>query len=109
MADFTQRLSDAQPTVDPTTAEHSKPVKIPQPHGGALNAGGTPGNRGGRGYPPSEVRRIARDAFAARVPILERIAEGRIVVPLEERCASCGHEPESQGPESREKAIERAA
>lgn len=25
------------------------PVKVPQPHGGALNSGGTPGNRGGPG------------------------------------------------------------
>jgi hypothetical protein len=29
---------------------------VPQPHGGALNAGGTPGNRGG-GRPPDEFKR----------------------------------------------------
>lgn len=30
-----------------TTAKSSAIPKIPQPHGGALNAGGTPGNAGG--------------------------------------------------------------
>lgn len=30
-------------------------IKVPQPHGGALNAGGTPGNRGGR--PSGIIRR----------------------------------------------------
>ena len=30
-----------------TTAETAEIPKIPQPHGGALNAGGTPGNAGG--------------------------------------------------------------
>lgn len=29
-------------------------AKRPQPHGGALNAGGTPGNKGGTGRPPNE-------------------------------------------------------
>lgn len=32
-----------------------KPGKIPQKHGGALNAGGTPGNRGG-GRPPKPFK-----------------------------------------------------
>jgi hypothetical protein len=39
---------------DESTAETPKMVKIPQPHGGALNAGGTPGNKGGR--PTNEYR-----------------------------------------------------
>ena len=30
---------------------------IPQPHGGALKAGGTPGNKGGTGRPPDVFRR----------------------------------------------------
>lgn len=33
-----------------------KPEKVPQPHGGALNSGGTPGNKGG-GRPPDEFKR----------------------------------------------------
>lgn len=38
-----------------TTAE-TVVSKVPQPHGGALNSGGTPGNRGGTGRPRSELR-----------------------------------------------------
>jgi hypothetical protein len=34
------------------------PEKVPQPHGGALNAGGTPGNKGGR--PPSAFKESIR-------------------------------------------------
>lgn len=36
------------------TTGTKKPAKIPQPHGGALNSGGTPGNKGGTGRPPNE-------------------------------------------------------
>lgn len=40
-----------RPAKRKTTAETAGIPKIPQPHGGALNAGGTPGNAGG-GRPP---------------------------------------------------------
>lgn len=36
-----------------TTAKSTVPL-IPQPHGGALKAGGTPGNKGGTGRPPNK-------------------------------------------------------
>lgn len=46
------------------------PEKVPQPHGGALNAGGTPGNKGGTGRPPTEhlewCRRVVSDPDAER-------------------------------------------
>ena len=93
-------------TVDTSTC--SKPAKVPQPHGGALNAGGTPGNRGGVGRPPSEVRRMAREMFEARLPVLEQIVLGRVVVPLEERGPSCGHEPTGEDAKTCERVIERA-
>lgn len=38
-------------------------AKIPQPHGGSLNAGGTVGNRGGR---PDLARRIRRQSITDR-------------------------------------------
>ena len=50
------------------------PELVPQPHGGAIYRGGVPGNRGG-GSRPSAVRRLARKAFARRIPILEAIAD----------------------------------
>lgn len=56
-----------------TTAKTTGVAKVPQPQGGALNAGGTPGNNGGR--PPSEIRRIARLAFEERLPLLSEIAD----------------------------------
>lgn len=36
-------------------------ARLAQPHGGALRAGGTLGNRGGSGRPPNELRRGLRD------------------------------------------------
>lgn len=52
---------------------------IQQPHGGALLPGGMPGNAGGAGRPPSEVRRACRESFFDRIPVLESIADGRSV------------------------------
>ncbi len=40
-----------------TTIETTKPRKIVQPgNRGALNSGGTPGNKGGPGRPPNELK-----------------------------------------------------
>lgn len=62
---------------------------MPQPNGGALLAGGVPGNRGGTGRPKSEVRAAALAGADEAIPILrailkngkarkaERIAAGR--------------------------------
>ncbi|MEO8683010.1 MAG: hypothetical protein ABI665_28450 [Vicinamibacterales bacterium] len=63
----------ATPRRHKTTAQSTAVAKIPQPHGGALNAGGTPGNNGGR--PPSVVRQRARGGFYDRIPTLEKIAD----------------------------------
>ena len=38
-----------------TTGKSAEIPKVPQPHGGALNAGGTPGNAGG-GRPPKAFK-----------------------------------------------------
>jgi hypothetical protein len=51
-----------------------RPEMVPQPHGGALKVG-NPGNRGGTGRPPSEIRQRLRGAFEDRIPILEDIAD----------------------------------
>lgn len=40
------------------------PEKVPQPHGGALNRGGTPGNKGGTGRPPNALREEMRGDLA---------------------------------------------
>lgn len=50
------------------------PAKRPQPHGGALNVGGTPGNRGGTGRPPSAVRARCLGSFDERIHVAEEIA-----------------------------------
>lgn len=41
---------------------------VAQPHGGAIKQGGNPGNQGGKGAVPSEVRQIATQAFADALP-----------------------------------------
>lgn len=56
------------------------PAKIPQPHGGALYAGGVPGHRGGPGRPPSMLRELLRGSFAERLAVLEAIADGQPIV-----------------------------
>lgn len=74
-------------------------VLIPQPHGGALRAGGKPGNRGGSGVPPSALRDRLRDSMADRIPVIESIADGEATVRKEFRvidvlhhvnCPKCG-------------------
>lgn len=40
--------------------EAQAPTKVPQPRGGFLNSGGTPGNPGG-GRPPNRIRLKARE------------------------------------------------
>jgi len=44
--------------------------KVQQPHGGALHVGGVPGNAGGTGRPPSEVRKAVLEGAAKAVPKL---------------------------------------
>lgn len=45
-------------------------AKVPQPHGGALLAGGVPGHKGGGGRPPSVVRAAALEGAALAIPKL---------------------------------------
>lgn len=72
-------------------AKSAAPRKVPQPHGGALLSGGMPGNRGGTGRPPSELRARLRGSFEDRIKTLEAFADG--AMPLREKCEKCGHEP----------------
>ena len=52
---------------------------VAQEHGGALKSGGTPGNKGGTGRPPSAIREHCRGSFAERVKVLETIADGEVI------------------------------
>lgn len=58
-----------------TSVERTVPRLVAQAHGGALRAGGTPGNRGGAGAPPSELRARLRGSASERVAIAEEIAD----------------------------------
>jgi hypothetical protein len=53
----------------------AEPVLVRQAHGGALLSGGTPGQQGGTGAPPSALRRRLQGSLADRVRILEEIAD----------------------------------
>ena len=65
----------------PKSAETTKKSTlrlIPRPNGrGALNSGGTPGNKGGTGRPPSEIRERMRGSLADRLRIAEEIADNK--------------------------------
>lgn len=60
-----------------TPAKTADPPLVPQPHGGALLAGGKVGNPGGTGRPPSEIRKRLRGSFEERIKILEEIADAK--------------------------------
>ena len=48
-----------------------------QHHGGAILAGGQPGNRGGPGRPPSAIRLRCLESFESRIVVAEEIADNR--------------------------------
>lgn len=86
-----KRVIMTQDTTAVTTATvHPSQVKVPQKHGGALNGGGTKGNKGG-GRTPELVRQLYRDEAAKSVPFLRDVRDGKPVkqhvlvqgVPLE--------------------------
>lgn len=60
---------------DETTAETTAPAKVLQLHGGALNAGGTKGNKGGR--PPTEIRQRCAETFDQFIPKAEAILRSK--------------------------------
>jgi len=51
------------------------PALTPQPHGGALYAGGIPGHIGAGGRPRSVLRQRLRGSFEDRIRVLEEIAD----------------------------------
>jgi len=64
-----------------TTAKSTGIAKIPQPHGGALNAGGTPGNPGG-GRRPDHIRQLAVDVgYEEAIPKLRQIINDPLSAP----------------------------
>ncbi len=68
-------MSDEQrPPERKTTAKTTGVAKVKQSHGGALNRGGTPGNRGGPGRPPSRLRAICRRMAGTRLQVLGQIS-----------------------------------
>ena len=74
-----------------TTAETTVAVaKVPQAHGGALNAGGSPGNRGGGRKPSAFKERLERIRDASAVALLEAVLSGRTPHAT---CEYCGREP----------------
>jgi len=67
---------------------------VVQEHGGALKSGGTPGNKGGTGRPPNELRGTLREILERGLPVLEGYVEGRVPVKMVGKCEKCGHEHE---------------
>lgn len=60
------------------------PVKRVPAHGrGRLLTGGVPGNAGGTGAPPSEIRARLRGAFAERVGVVESMVDNQALRPAD--------------------------
>lgn len=66
-----------------STVVTTAPVKVLQPHGGALNSGGTPGNRGGLGNPPSVLRERLRGSYTERMSFLDKVIDGEVMQKAE--------------------------
>ena len=76
---------------------------IPQPHGGALLAGGKPGNKGG-GRPRDEIRRKFLSILSVKgLAILREILDA----PREREhvCPKCGHSETIQPPKTDDVAL----
>ncbi len=84
----------------PETTERTTalPTLIPQPNGGALKSGGTPGNKGG-GSTPNAIRRKLRKMIAKRPGFLAEVMDGNPMVKTrirltdvlpEVECPNCG-------------------
>lgn len=68
-----KRATNKKQKATKTTAKSTAMAKVPQPHGGALNAGGTPGNPGG-GRRPDHIRQLAVDiGYEEAIPMLRKI------------------------------------
>jgi hypothetical protein len=50
----------------------------PQRHGGGLLPGGLPGNKGGTGRPPSQIRAALRASYDARMGFLDDVIDGKV-------------------------------
>lgn len=66
-----------------STAKSTAMAKVPQAHGGALNRGGTPGNKGGSGAPPQVIREKMRGTLSLILPEIEAKYKSGIVEPLD--------------------------
>lgn len=76
-----------------TTAQATAITKVTQPHGGALNSGGTPGNKGGPGRPPGVIRDKFRQLLATNgIKHVEEVLAGTVI--LAGKCEKCGHKPD---------------
>lgn len=79
---------------------------IPQPHGGALLNGGLPGNIGGTGRPPSEIRKKLADILEEFGPdVVRDILTGKLKYNFVGTCSKCGEE--SEGPTTISEILEQ--
>ena len=70
----------------------SGPTLLPQKHGGALLSGGVPGNRGGIGTPPAELRGAMRDILEEGLPHLREFVTDNRKKERPVTCPECEHE-----------------
>lgn len=72
-----------------TTAKSTAVAKVPQPHGGALNVGGTPGNKGG-GRLKEEVRNAYLSLGATKGhAVVSSVLDGKVQIRYVGECPQC--------------------
>ena len=67
--------SSYRPDGEPEAAANKVVNKVAAPNGGQWNAGGTPGNKGGTGRPPSEIRQVCREKGYDAIQVLAGMLE----------------------------------
>lgn len=99
------RTKSAGESAAVATKRAETPALIEQPHGGALLAGGVPGNAGG-GRPRNAIRdRLASIVDEDGVDFIRGVVRGEVVTRLVQKCEHCGKEPTKQTAEELLKSV----
>jgi hypothetical protein len=68
-------LPAARQEREENTDEKTGSRVVPMPHGGAVRTGGNPGNKGGTGRPPNEIRARMREGLSAALDLVDKMME----------------------------------
>lgn len=90
------RVAEEDTETRETAAQTAVPRLVPQPHGGALLAGGLKGNRGGRRYKDDTIEKLSELVAEQGPSVVGEIMRGEVRYTYKGTCSKCGEE--SEGP-----------